>query len=141
MEALLGTRFKKARFHISTGPASLFDRVRFKMCGCRELNLHAAHLQERADKYDVPLGLFRSFDPNIWKLVTAEVRTDTGRFINSAWEVNTGDRSWWVIIGLHDTVETAFPVERKKGLGSSIVTRGPLYDFVEKVNKQLMELE
>jgi hypothetical protein len=44
------------------------------------------------------------------------------------------------VIGLHDTIETVFPAKNKIGLGSTIVTNGPLYDFVAKVNKELMTL-
>jgi hypothetical protein len=99
----MGTRFTKARFHVETGPESLFDRVRFIMWGRCELLVHAGHLLERAYDCDAPLELIRSGE---WELMTAEVRADTGKFVNSAWRRTIGGVCWWVVIGLHDTLET-----------------------------------
>lgn len=106
----MGTRFEKARFHVSSGPAALFERVRFKMATRRELKLHAAHFKFRARERATPRLRLKDFDPRVWELVSAEVRTDTGKFVNSAWDVNVGRQRWRVVIGLHDTVETAFTV-------------------------------
>src|SRR4051794_28408841 len=136
----MATRFEKARFHVSTGPQSLFDRVRFIMRGKRTLRLHAGHLRERAIDRSAPLDAIAAFDADEWELVTAEVRTDTGKFVNSAWARAIGGRRWWVVIGLHDTVETVIDTD-KRGLGGSIVACGELYDRVERVNRELMAAE
>jgi hypothetical protein len=131
----------KARFHVETGPKSLFDRVKFKLQGRRELRVHAGHFQQRAYDRDAPLDLIKSFDAGEWELMTVEVRADTGRFVNSAWRRIIGGAPWWIVIGLHDTLETVIHAGRKKGLGESIVRGGELYQFVERVNRDLMSGE
>jgi hypothetical protein len=136
----MGTRFEKARFHVSTGPQSLFDRVRFKMKGKRTLRVHARHLATRVAERDAPLALIAAFDACEWELVTVEVRADTGKFVNSAWKREIDGRWWWVVVGLGDIVETVIETD-KRGMGGSIVTTGKLYDLVERVNRELMREE
>lgn len=136
----VGTRFEKARFHVTTGPQSLFDRVRFKMKGKRNLQVHASHLAARAVERDAPLAVIAAFDACEWELVTVEVRADTGKFVNSAWKREIDGQWWWVVIGLGDTIETVIDTD-KCGIGKSIVTTGNLYDLVEKVNRELMRAE
>lgn len=136
----MGTRFEKARFHVSTGPESLFDRVRFKVKGKRTLRVHASHLSARANERDAPLAVIAAFDACEWELVTVEVRTDTGKFVNSAWKREIDGQWWWVVIGLGDTIETVIDTN-KRGLGESIVTTGELYELVELVNRDLMIAE
>src|SRR5262245_1996798 len=133
----MSTRFQKARFHVATGPQSLFDRVRFKMGGKRTLKVHAAHVIGRAAERTAPLDAIAAFRPDEWQLVTAEVRADTGKFVNSAGTRVIDGRGWWIVIGLHDTVETVIDTN-KRGLGESVVTAGELYDKVERVNRELM---
>ncbi|MFC6618400.1 hypothetical protein [Deinococcus radiophilus] len=135
-----GTRFEKARFHIATGPASLFERVRFKMQGRRQLKWHAQHLRERSAERQAPLEKLANFDTATWELLTAEVRADTGKFVNSCWAVTVGGERWLVVIGFGDTVETVFR-STKQGLGEGIVRSGPLYDRVAAVNSALMAAE
>lgn len=137
----MGTRFAKARFHVETGPEPLFDRVRCIMRGRRELRVHAGHLRQRAYDRDAPLDMIESFDPGEWELMTAEVRADSGKFVNSAWRRTVDGACWWIVIGLHDTLETVIHAGRKKGLGESIVRGGELYQFVERVNRDLMSGE
>ena len=136
----MGTRFEKARFHVNTGPESLFDRVRFKMKGKRTLRVHASHLATRATERAAPLAVIAAFDACEWELVTVEVRTDTGKFVNSAWKREIDGEWWWVVIGFDDTIETVIDTE-KRGLGESIVTTGKLYELVERVNQDLMIAE
>ena len=81
---VLEIKFEKARVHVSSRPALLFERVRFKMGTRRELKLHATHFNLRADKRDAPYRELRDFDPEVWALVSAEVRIDTGKFVNPA---------------------------------------------------------
>jgi hypothetical protein len=137
---VVGTRFQKARFHVAMGPRSLFDRVRFKMRGKRTLRIHASHLASRAIERVAPLEAIAAFDSSEWELVTAEVRADTGKFINSAWRRAIEGRWWWVAIGLYDAVETVIDTD-KLGLGDSIVTAGDLFDLVERINRELMLAE
>lgn len=136
----MGTRFDKARFHVSTGPQSLFDRVRFKMKGKRMLRVHASHLVTRAAERDAPLAVIAAFDACEWELVTVEVRTDTGKFVNSAWKREIDGQWWWVVVGLGDTIETVIDTD-KRGLGESTVITGTLYELVERINRKLMSAE
>jgi hypothetical protein len=45
-----------------------------------------------------------------WHIVRppAAVRTDTCKFVSSAWRRVVEGRGWWIVIGLHDTIETVF---------------------------------
>jgi hypothetical protein len=115
-----------------------FERVRSKMSGRRSLRLHAKHLAARAVERAVPPELLADFDPAQWELMTAEVRTDTGRFVNSAWRRTVSGQMWWLVIGLHDTVETAYPGS-KRGDGPDVVASGVLFDRVREANAKLLE--
>ena len=88
---------------------------------------------------DAPLDTLQNFDPDRWCLMTAEVRTDKGKFVNSAWSVNVDGQDWWVVIGFNQTMKTVIRTARRKlALGADIVRSGELYDFVASVNRQLM---
>ena len=130
--------FETAQFHASTGPASLFERVRFVMQAKRELKVHAKHLQERLFHRNAPIEKLRLYDPNSWGLMTVEVRKDTGRFVNFE-KCCRGQGVVGCNPGLHDTIETIIDADnRKRGYGEAIVKRGKLYDFVAEVNRRLM---
>ena len=139
-KARSGTRFEKARFHVETGPAPLFARVRFKMTGRRELRWHAAHLCERAAERGAPLEQLMTFDAERWELVTAEVRVDTGKFVNSTWGVTVDGTRWLIVIGFGDPVETVIRTD-KRGLGDDVVRSGPVFERVAQVNAALMAAE
>jgi hypothetical protein len=94
-------------------------------------------LTSRAVSRAPPLAALAAFDADEWELLTAEVREDTGRFVNSAWTREINGRRWWVEIGLEDTIETVIDTD-KRGLGESVVTGGELYERVERVNRGLM---
>jgi hypothetical protein len=114
----------------------------FKMQGQYDLLVHPRHVQERAFDREAPLQLLRRFDSDRWQLRTAEVRTDKGKFVNTAWEVEVDGSLWWVVIGFDKTMKTVIRTSRfKRGLGQRIVRGGPLFDFVEQVNRTLMEEE
>lgn len=132
-------KFPVARFHALTGPPELFERVRFKMRDVRALKTHARHVEERAYERDAPLDQLQNFDPNRWRLMTAEVRTDKGKFVNTAWSVEIDGQEWWVVIGFDATMKTVIRAARGKlALGAEIVRSGELYDFVARVNRRLM---
>src|SRR5688572_24487815 len=127
-------KFVVARFHVLSGPRELFDRVRFKMRKVGVLKTHARHLQERGFERGAPLHRLQEFDSDRWRLMTAEVRTDKGKFVNSAWSVDVDGQEWWVVIGLDSTIETVFRADRGKlALGPDIVRSGKFYDFVASV--------
>ena len=74
--------------------------------------------------------------------MTAEVRTDKGKFVSTAWSVIVNGRNWWVVIGWDGALKTVINADRPKlGLGTDIVLDGPLYEMVAKVNRELMDAE
>jgi hypothetical protein len=134
--------FKSARFHILTGPSSLFDRIKFIMNKPRELKLNANHFNKRALERNAPIEEIKVLNPKTWKLIIAEVRTDTGKFVSSTWEIVVNEKKWWIVIGLHDTIKTIIRISPGKvGFGDGIVTNGDSYRKVERVNLDLMEID
>ena len=74
--------------------------------------------------------------------MTAEVRTDSGKFVRTSWRVRHRGKDWWVAIGYDGVVHTVFESRSEKtGRGPDIVIAGALYNFVERVNRELMQLE
>jgi hypothetical protein len=130
-------KFQTSRFHVDFGPKSLFQRVRTKMSGVRQLRVHAEHFRRRATERLAPIQQLRHFDSNESELVIAEVRDDTCKFVSSTWRRRIGDKTWWIVIGLHNTLETAYSGE-KSGVGSGIVTEGELFGRVASVNADLI---
>ena len=53
------TRFQKARFHIDSGPRSLFERIHYKMDSVCSLNLSAKHFVERCKERVVPAEIIQ----------------------------------------------------------------------------------
>ncbi|UBV45420.1 hypothetical protein LAJ19_20015 (plasmid) [Deinococcus taeanensis] len=135
-----GPAFRTAQFHFDTGPAALFDRVRFQLQGRRKLRFHAAHTRRHLAEGGAPVGVLQDFDAETWTLVAAGVRTDTGKFVNSTWLREVDDHSWWVVIGFGDTIETVTQTE-PRGAGPDIVTAGPLYRRVQQVNEALLDAD
>jgi hypothetical protein len=133
--------FDTHRFHVETGPDALFERVRHVMTPT-DLQVHADHFQKRAAERDVPVEAIRSFDPtqSHWELKTAEVRTDSGKFVSTGWQVRADGETWWVVIGLKDTIITVYRSD-KQGLGDNIVRDGMLYAYVRSVNRGLIQSE
>ena len=137
-----GPRFQKARFHVEFGPDVLFERVSFKMRDVRALHTHGRHFNARLSERNIPDSIMKKielFSSSEWTLKTCEVRTDTGKFVNSTWEITHNDLRYWVTIGFGDTVETI--VLKKSSGKNGIITSGELYDFVQKVNADLMAQE
>lgn len=126
-------QFETARFHVVTGPQSLFTRVRTVLNEPTELRIDPDHVEQRAEERSAPLDQLKQFNPKTWELKTAEVRTDKGLFVNAAWACRVDDRDWWVVIGYNDTVVTVIETN-KEGLGPDIVSEGELYDYVDQVN-------
>ena len=133
------TRFQKARFHIDSGPKSLFDRIHFKMDSVNSLNLSAKHFVERCKERMLPLEIIQrmqNFNAHEWKLVVGEVRVDTGKFVNSTWEYICENENYWLTIGFGNVAETI--VKKESGGKDRIVESGEIYDFVAAVNEKLM---
>ncbi|AHX26557.1 hypothetical protein Deide_1p01905 (plasmid) [Deinococcus deserti VCD115] len=129
-----------ASFRCETGPETLFDRVRFKMAGARRLKFYSAQFRRRLVEEGVPMEELQQFDPEHWDLIAADVRTDTGKFINSTWVCSADQRRWRVVIGFKDTIERVTGLE-KDAPTPDAVTSGTLYKKVAKVNGELMDAE
>jgi hypothetical protein len=116
----------------------LFERVRSKMSGRRSLRLHAKHLAARAVERAVPPELLADFDPAQWELMTAEVRTDTGRFVNSAWRRTVSGQMWWLVIGAITTLRPRIG-RLHSVVKADVVASGVLFDRVREANAKLLE--
>lgn len=112
------------------------------MNGVQKLGLNGNHFNQRINERRIEhevLTQIASFSPKDWSLICAEVRTDTGKFVNSTWEFIHDKTRYWIVIGFGNVVET---IVRKDTNGEDNVVRsGPVYDFVSKVNSNLMETE
>lgn len=135
----MSTRFEKARFHIDFGPKSLFDRVSYKMKNVVMLNIDSIHYNERVSERKIPqevMDRIAIFSVSDWRLVACEVRIDKGKFVNSTWEIVVDGKRYWITIGFNNTVET---IVQKNSSGTDGITKtGELYDYVDKVNSELM---
>lgn len=134
--------YEKVRFHIEFGPESLFERVRFKMKDVHKLYLDGSHFRKRMDERNIPssvMELLQQFDASIWTLKTAEVRKDRGKFVNSTWEIVLQGERYWVTIGMGNYIKTI--VRREASGMDKCVRKGEYYDFVERVNRELIDAE
>lgn len=136
----MGYRGKTSRFHIETGPPSLFERVKFIMSKKQKLYFHGNHVSKRAIERSAPIDLMTEFDASKWNLMTAEVDEKKGKFVSSAWQKYVDGRSWWIVIGLGEAIKTIIETD-KRGLSDEIICDGPLYEKVESVNRELMNQE
>lgn len=135
-------KFSSARFHVDTGPDSLFTRVRFKMKDVTNLRIDGKHFSLRRIERNIPDELIRKiqmFSKDEWTVKTAEVRIDSGKFINSTWETIYEGQRYWITIGWAQLVETV--ISKTSSGKCGITTSGELYKFVEKVNADLMMQE
>ena len=134
--------FSRARFHVQFGPSSLFERVRFKMKDVHKLFLEGTHYQKRVSERNIPpeiIDALLEFDASTWTLQTAEIRTDRGKFVNSTWEKIINGHRYQVTIGMGNYVKTI--VDRTTSGMDKCVRSGELYDYVERVNSELMASE
>ncbi|WP_258038095.1 MULTISPECIES: hypothetical protein [unclassified Streptomyces] len=135
----MAPRFETARFHAESGPAPLFTRVRHVLREPARLKAQGVHVTERLQQRNAPVEELTAFGPDHWDLVSADVRTDTGKWVKSTWRVHVDGRDWWVVIGLGNVLVTVIQVDPwRRGQGERVVTEGPLYAHVEHVNQDLM---
>lgn len=132
--------YRKARFHIDSGPDTLFRRVHQKLDGHYLLPEPGHNMRKRMAERGVPLGVVRDFDSEHWELMTAEVRVDRGKFVATGWRIPC-DGSWlWVVIGMNQRIEKAM-FKQGRGKSEHIVCDGELFEFVDEVNLELTEEE
>jgi len=135
-------KYKKIRFNAEFGPPSLFERVRYKMQYVSELYMDGQHFQARLSERDIPdsvINRLLHFNIDEWVLRTAEVREDRGKFVDSTWEIEQDGIRYWVTIGIGQYI-TTIVVKESSGV-EKCLRGGEYYDFVEKVNQELMEAD
>lgn len=131
----------KSRFYIDYGPSSLFERVKYKFEGIEELRTHARHFNERLEERKIPeyvINAINTFRTQSWRLVMAEVRNDTGKFINSTWEIEYEGVKYWLVIGFGSTIETIIAKDKGFHPVNEIIKEGEFFNFVADVNTELM---
>lgn len=139
---IFNKKYKRVRFHIEFGPQSLFERVKFKMKNVSRLYMDGAHLRTRIKERNISediLKQLKEFNINEWKLVTASVDRDSGKFVDSTWEILIDNTCYWITIGMGTYVKTIV-IKETSGI-DKCVQSGKYYDFVDEVNKKLMEKE
>ena len=139
---IFNKKYKRVRFHIEFGPQSLFERVKFKMKNVSRLYMDGAHLQTRIKERNISEDILKQqkeFNINEWKLVTASVDRDSGKFVDSTWEILIDNTRYWITIGMGTYVKTIV-IKETSGI-DKCVQSGEYYDFVDEVNKKLMEKE
>ena len=132
--------YKKVRFHKEFGPPSLFERVMYKMKDTTQLYLDGEHFKKRIGERYIPDSVMEHllcFDINEWNLVTASVRNDRGKFVDSTWEVIIDGVRYWITIGMGTYIITI--IKKDTSGVEKCVRGGEFYDFVEQVNRQLMD--
>ena len=72
-------------------------------------------------------------------MVAASVRSDRGKFVDSTWEACVDDLRYWVTIGMGNYVRTI--VAKDSSGVEKCVRGGDFYEFVERVNRELMDAE
>lgn len=114
----------EARFHADTGPASLFERVRFKIRGARNLVLTHQHFMDRESERSFPSRLVLPFDPDVWELLTAETLRN-GKFMKTTWTRVEEGKRWFIVFAKGDVAVTVYsgPVHRRLN-GPNIITSG-----------------
>lgn len=139
---LFTAKYTRVRFHIEFGPPSLFERVLFKMKDVQKLYMDGAHFKKRTAEREIPpevLEMLKDFDSSKWVLKTAEVRVDRGKFVDWTWETECNGEKYWVTIGIGDYITTI--VQKKTSGLDKCIKEGVYFDFVEKVNRELMDSE
>ena len=85
------------------------------------LYMDGVHFQTRASERNIPddvMSRLLQFDINEWKVVTASVREDRGKFVDSTWEIVIDGVRYWVTIGMGTFIKTSHSrsrVRRRRG--------------------------
>lgn len=82
----------------------------------------------------------KNFHTSDWNLISCVIRTDKGKFVKSTWETYYNGESYWLVTGLGDGAITIIRKEGGSGRRNA-VRSGELYDFVRRINQELMDQE
>lgn len=124
-------------FHVDIGPESLFQRVRFKFHTPTRLKGRTPY---RDPKYGSDLqAALLNFNASDWDLRIVQVRNDSGKFVTTIWRRAFGEECWWIVLGYEGVIQSLFQVEGSEtGITDKTVRPGQVFDFVAKVNDDLM---
>lgn len=133
-----------ARFSVSAGPAALFKRVRLVVRPETNYFDRAVHVRHLHPWNNIPtvdtVDAFMEDDISSWNLVGAEVRTDTGRFIRSHWNVRYRGDWCRLVLDRHGDVHALRKIANPLTPPfDGATTGGPVWDFVTRVNQALMD--
>lgn len=140
-------RFHSLRFDVWHGPTSVFERGRnipHYFDGVSMMPFSERHEKARSIfSEEFLLGMVRSGGFSYYgTLVGCQVRHDTGRVVQTHWNVPFKDKWYRVVCGCEAGLSTI-----KKIAGPDVrpfrrvETRGPAYDFAERVNRALLDVE
>ena len=144
-------KFRVCRFYVESGPPSLFARVKYIMDAKTNIKVDRPHFVCRVRERRIPAQVVRlvnNFEARRWEVISAEVRADTGKFISSTWGRIYAKRYYVVTIGIGDIAETIYESEPpsiwspRRRMRAPVKGKNParqIYDFVEKINRNLME--
>jgi hypothetical protein len=123
---------------------SLFERVRFKMNEPHDIKFsnHAVSRAIERGISETALNKIMNFKVDEWNLKMASVSAVSFKFVDSTWERKISESNIWVVIGLYATVESVYnQTDINWGMDRAVRRGDPLYDQVDKVNRELMDKE
>lgn len=136
--------YNRDRFHVEFGPPSLFERVRFKMKDVTTLYMDGVHFQTRASERNIPdevMSRLLQFDINEWRVVTASVRDDRGKFVDSTWEIVIDGVRYWVTIGMGTFIKTSSSVMYSNNVVIIDTNKVFLYDDEKESIEEIYDLD
>lgn len=101
----------RAKFHISFGPQSLFERVKREMVGCTELDINGQYFSQRVRELCISqrvLVAIRNFDIKDWELLSVVIDKDTYKTLSASWARRIRKQYYEIKIGRNDFVENIF---------------------------------
>ena len=133
-----------AKFSVTAGPAALFRRVRLVVRPETDYFDRAVHVRHLRPWNNIPtvdtVDAFMEDDISSWNLVGAEVRTDTGRFIRSHWNVRYRGDWCRLVLDRHGDVHALRKIaDPLVPPFDDAITGGPVWDYVTRVNQALMD--
>ncbi len=136
-------RTEIVRFSVLSGPASLFARIR-QVVDHTTYSDRNIRMRRRHDWSVVP-DPYRFFSdiawvPSAWNLVGGEVRSDTGRFVRSHWNLYHRDVWYRLVLDGRGRIYTLKPLPNPTAPPfRHVVTSGPLWVHVANVNQDLLK--
>ena len=141
------------RFHITVGPASLFERCLFVVRSRLEpidFGRSVAHFVQREAERDPPAEILGPFSSSDWELVTVEALISSGKWFTAGWRRVVKAETWFLAFGRSGSTSelvTAYPapsgvpIARFKNGPDIVQPDDPFFQDVDRVNRGLMAAE